>query len=492
MADRRIDIIVGADWTGKAALEAARRDVEQSFAAYARGGQNGPQLAAGEARMAAAQADYREQSEKQLLAARMANWQKSSQAEWEASQRGVKADLDGYRQRVSLEDRLFNATHNTRQVALRDHEAYWSKVLATHRGNEKMLTLATRAEAAERARINEMYGGGGMGGALGMFGGSRRAAVRTARFAGANVMGIAGAGEIGYMASMALMPGMGWVAALSGAALLVVKGFTEASQASDKLVNAFSDLNKGNTEYYRSLHPLGGNTVQGHVFQKDVDEAKAELLKRQTVLNNRPSDYGKAWYDPESWTSLMPGNSRLYARMQKEADEWQGKLSQASKALDTQKGIYNKSLLRTADERLEDAKLAANVNQRERAIDELRLRYKRDLAEIDRQDLDAETKKGLKDRRQQLYTQESANMAAQWARESIQGAGKNAAYESRFMQYVPGEDTIAITAAATNRELMSHSGFLKRMDETLISVNAWIAQIAARGGMLIQQKVIGN
>jgi hypothetical protein len=68
---------------------------------------------------------------------------------------------DIYRQmatREQLEEQLYRATHSKQQLALHDHDSFYERLRSQWAGNERMMTLITATETAERKRIMESYG----------------------------------------------------------------------------------------------------------------------------------------------------------------------------------------------------------------------------------------------------------------------------------------------------------------------------------------------
>jgi hypothetical protein len=62
-----------------------------------------------------------------------------------------------FEERFNLEDRLYRASHNSQQVALRDTEEYFSQLRVKWQNNQSMLTLIDRTESAERKKIMADY-----------------------------------------------------------------------------------------------------------------------------------------------------------------------------------------------------------------------------------------------------------------------------------------------------------------------------------------------
>jgi hypothetical protein len=205
-------------------------------------------------------------------------------AQWQASQEKVSISMREYRQRVTLEDQLYAATHSRREVELNQLQTYYARMRAQHAGNAKMLTLIDKAYAAQSAQIMTATAGGagGRGGISGVFG-------KNARYLASHA-GMQIGGEIGMTLSNLVAFGAKG-AAISGGIMLISGAYSTITKHAEQLVEkqkAYRDFLRDSVEWMKKLSSAY-TTSTGAEFQDRADQLaeQARTLERTSVEESR-------------------------------------------------------------------------------------------------------------------------------------------------------------------------------------------------------------
>jgi len=97
-----------------------------------------------------------------LFADNMTEFQRRISTTLASRQAGMGSDETNqlkkqFEDRFNLEDRLYRATHNFKQIALKDTDEYFAAMRVKWQNNQSMLTMIDRTQAAERKRIMADY-----------------------------------------------------------------------------------------------------------------------------------------------------------------------------------------------------------------------------------------------------------------------------------------------------------------------------------------------
>jgi hypothetical protein len=399
MAKRQIDILIGAEYTGRSAFAAANSDLQAHLAQARESHQQlnpfGQLVAHAERQDAAAgatagaaaraQADLSAELAAANAAAR-SEYLHQEQAAILASAREEQAQaVKGAAARRDVNDRLYAATHTARETDLRSLRRYYAQMRLEAQGNARQLTLIDQAYQAERGNMTAVQGGGGGLGGLFKRGGAMRQGLK---FVGEQAA-FSVAPELGLAGSMISGAGLGAAALPVGAAFAAIgflvagfKGCTDAVNDAQKAMKEFADF--------------GQQTVESHLAviaetraPTGVEAEKAKLGERDkkiAEISGRDTDKTSAWN--EFWTG-GPAKDSTGAMLTKEAKAQQARdLASATKDREEYRAYVSRKQETVAaqkkaheEETVGEAKIAGMYEGPAKAKAALELKQKKELGE---------------------------------------------------------------------------------------------------------------
>jgi len=213
--------------------------------------------------------------EKALLRERLEGMNAAGEAEYADRQQRAGQLRNEHRERLSYEDRYYNATHGFRDIETRRlNQEYQTKRLM-HAGNNRMLLTLDKAYAAESAQL--MAGDGPMGAKSGK---------KVLKFAAAHMVGEINP-AMGQMAGYAAMGGMatgtaagalafGGIAAGALIGITAVKSYIERL---DELKNKNIEMSRFGRQFHDAMTPKAETTAAGERARNAMDLERNTLEK---------------------------------------------------------------------------------------------------------------------------------------------------------------------------------------------------------------------
>jgi len=229
-----------------------------------------------------------------------------------------------------LSKRIFNATHSAFELDMNRMTNTFSQLREKWKDNEKMLTLITRTESAERLRINEQYGKGSWL-AGGMTGRGLKGLGHLA--GGVTMLGGGTEGDFGKyltlgMGALHVTHAIGDSFERGGyKAAFLTGGLTAAAVVAAELLSTAMKISKEMEEWGKDIREESKvwaniskkeipTTAKGSQFEKQQEHLKEELQKAQDRLNAHESKpLHEQWLVPGEYVdglqNIISNNQKL-------------------------------------------------------------------------------------------------------------------------------------------------------------------------------------